>query len=456
MIIIKSIFYIISLSFILSGCSFFRTKEVKFSLNPQIQEMQKEVSAINIERSIQKLVSFGTRNTLSEQQNKIRGVGAARDWLLSEFEKISSACGMCLKTQIETFEQPKTIRIPEPTKISNVFAVLTGTKDPNRVYIVSGHYDSVCSSPTDSVCEAPGANDNASGTAVMLELARVMSKRKFEATIIFMAFSGEEQGLLGAAHYAKKAKSANINIEAILNNDIVGGVTSGKDFSNKDKVRIFSEGIPLNESEEERKIRITYGNENDGPSRQLARYIKEQTDNYMSPYSFSVWMINRRDRYGRGGDQAAFLQQGFPAVRLTESEEDLLHQHQNVRTENKIFYGDTIDFVDFNYMAKVAQVNLVALASMANAPRRPMDVTFTKNKQNNDTEIKWEAVKDDNLVGYEVVWRDTNSSEWTNFASVGNLTSYIIKGKSKDNYFFGVRSVSKDGNKSIISFAGKD
>lgn len=418
--------------------------------DPEISKMIKEVSAKNIEASIRKLVSFGTRNSLSEQNDPTRGIGAARDWIYAEFQKISVDCGGCLDVQKQTFLQAKANRVPEPTNMTNVFAVLKGTTDATRVYVVSGHYDSMCGSPTDAKCDAPGANDDASGTAVSIELARVMSKRKFDATIVFMAVPGEEQGLLGATYYAEQAKINKTNIEAMFTNDIVGGVTTRKNDPNRNKVRVFSEGIPSDETEAQARSRKSIGGETDSSSRQLARFIKEQTDRYLK--GFGVWMIYRRDRYGRGGDHIPFVERGFAGVRITEVEEDFDHQHQNVRTENGVFYGDTPEFVDFGYVANVARVNLIGLASLASAPARPKDAAFATNRQSNDTELKWTANADTDLAGYEVVWRDTSSAEWTSAAWVGNATSYIVKAKSKDNYFFGVRAVDKAGNKSPVSY----
>ncbi len=418
--------------------------------DPDVAKMVKEVSAKNIEATIRKLVSFGTRNTLSEQDNPARGIGAARDWIYSEFQKISADCGGCLDVQKQSFLQPKANRIPEPTKLTNVFAVLMGTTDPTRVYVVSGHYDSMCTSPTDAKCDAPGANDDASGTAVSIELARVMSKRKFDATIVFMAVPGEEQGLLGAAYYAEQAKLNKTNIEAMFTNDIVGGVTTQKNSTLRKKVRVFSEGVPSNETEQQANTRRSVGGENDSASRQLARYVKEQADRYLK--DFGVMMIYRRDRYLRGGDHIPFLERGFTAVRLTESDEDYTHQHQNVRTENGVFYGDTPDYVDFGYTANVGRVNLAALASLASAPAKPQNVAIVTARLTNDTDLKWDANTDADLAGYEVVWRDTTSAEWTNSVFVGNMTAYTAKAMSKDNYFFGVRAVDKAGNKSPVVY----
>lgn len=443
-------FFLLSLCLCVSAVNIFPQKTKKETLNPEIQKMIKEVSAKNIETSIRKLVSFGTRNTLSEQDNPTRGIGAARDWIYNEFEKFSQECGGCLEVEKQTFLQPKAPRIPEPTNLTNVFATLKGTTNPERVYVVSGHYDSMCSSPTDAKCDAPGANDDASGTAAVIELARVMSKRKFDATIIFMAVPGEEQGLLGAAYFAQQALEKKMDIEGMFTNDIVGGVTSYKNSSDRNKVRIFAEGVPSNETEQQANTRRSVGGENDSSPRQLARYIKEQSDKYLK--NFSVWVIYRRDRYLRGGDHIPFLERGFTAVRVTESNEDYKHQHQNVRTENGVQFGDLPEFVDFEYTANVTRVNLISLASLALAPSRPKDVRIVTARLTNDTDLKWEANKETDLAGYEVVWRDTSSAVWTNSVYVGNVTSHTMKEMSKDNYFFGVRAVDKDGNKSPVVY----
>lgn len=418
--------------------------------NPAIAKMVKEVSAKKIEANIRKLVSFGTRNTLSEQDDPARGIGAARDWIYDEFRRISADCGGCLDVQKQAFLQPLSARVPIPTNITNVFAVLKGTTDPDRIYVVSGHYDSMCTSPTDAKCDAPGANDDASGTAVSIELARVMSKHRFDATIVFMAVAGEEQGLLGSTHYAEQAKLAKMNIEGMFTNDIVGGATTRKNSPNRNQVRVFSEGVPSNETEEQARTRRSVGGENDSPSRQLARFIKEQADLYLS--KFGVWMIYRRDRYLRGGDHIPFLERGFTAVRFTESSEDYARQHQNVRTEEGISYGDTPEFVDFEYTANVCRVNLVALAGLAMAPAKPRNVRVVTTRLTNDTDLKWDANSDTDLAGYEVVRRDTSSPEWTASINAGNVTSYTAKDMSKDNYFFGVRAVDRDGNRSPVVF----
>jgi Peptidase family M28 len=421
--------------------------------NAEIQKMLKEVSAKNIETTIRKLASFGTRNTLSEQDNPTRGIGAARDYLYGEFQKISNDCGNCLTVEKQTFTQPPTAngRIKSPTVLTNVYAILKGTTDPTRVYVVSGHYDSMCNlDATDATCDAPGANDDASGTAASLEMARVMSKHKFDATIIFMTVPGEEQGLLGATYFAEQAKKNAMNIEAMFTNDIIGGVTSYKNAPDRQSVRVFAEGVPSDETDQQANTRRSVGGENDSASRQLGRFIKETADVY-SP-KFRVQLIYRRDRYLRGGDHIPFLENGFAAVRFTEPHEDYTHQHQSVKMVDGKQYGDLPEFVDFDYVANVTRVNAAALSMLALAPAKPKNVGVLTKELTNDTDLKWDANTDADLAGYEVVWRDTISPFWTNSAFVGNVLTYKAKEMSKDNYFFGVRAVDKNGNKSPVVY----
>jgi hypothetical protein len=417
-----------------------------------IARIVREIDARNIERSIRKLVSFGTRNTLSEQNDPQRGIGAARDWLFEEFSRAAAQSGGRMTVVKQSFEQPKAERIPQPTIITNVVATLRGTQPQSegRTYVVSGHYDSMCTSSTDAKCDAPGANDDASGTAAVLEMARVMAKYEFEATIIFMAVAGEEQGLLGSTYFAEQAKQKNVDIEAMFTNDIIGSSVGSNGVRDASSVRVFSEGVPSNESNEEANVRRGVGGENDSRSRQLARFIKETAQRYVP--AMKVMMVYRRDRYLRGGDHRPFLERGYAAVRFTETNEDYRHQHQNVRIENGVQYGDLPEFDDFNYIANVARVNAASLAMLALAPARPKNVGIVTARLTNDTDLKWDANKEPDLVGYEIVWRDTTSPVWTNNRAVGNVTSFTMKSMSKDNYFFGVRAVDKDGNKSPVSF----
>jgi hypothetical protein len=446
-------FVVIALCLCVFAVNSFAQKS-KEKLNPEIQKMLKEISAKNIETTIRKLVSFGSRNTNSEQTGTTRGIGAARDWIFGEMSKISTDCGGCLMVEKQTYLQeampPPRGRVPLPINVTNIVATLKGTTDPDRIYVVSGHYDSMCTNPADAACDSPGANDDASGSAAVIEIARVMSKRKFDATIVFMTVAGEEQGLLGSTYFAKQAVEKKMNIEGMFTNDIIGGTLSYKNSPDRNKVRVFSEGVPSNESEAEANTRRSVGGENDSASRQLARFIKEQSDKYLK--TFSVWMMYRRDRYLRGGDHIPFLERGFAAVRITEPNEDYTRQHQNVRTENGISYGDLPDFVDFEYVANVARVNMISLASLALAPARPKGVGIVTARLTNDTDLKWDASTDPDLAGYEVVWRDTTSAVWTNSVFVGNVTAYTAKEMSKDNYFFGVRAVDKDGNRSPVVY----
>ena len=418
-----------------------------------INKMVDEVSSKNIEATIRKLVSFKTRHTLSDTTSKTEGSGAARNWIKAEMGKYASASGGRMTVQFDTFTQPKGNRIDRPVHLKNVLAILKGT-DPKdtRIYMVSGHYDSRINNVMDPNGVEPGANDDASGTAVSMELARVMSKRSFPATIIFMSVVGEEQGLYGSTNVAKRAKAENWNIDAMLNNDIVGN-THGMETDLKDNrsVRVFSEGVPSIAAGNERMIAslIALGGENDSPSRELARYIKEIAERYVD--QLDVKLIYRRDRYLRGGDHVPFLQQGFTAVRFTEMNEDFNRQHQNVRTENGVDYGDLPDFVDFNYVQKVTRMNLSVLANLALAPAEPQNVGIVTSGLTNKTVLKWEAPKTGKKpAGYYVLMRETSSPVWAKKFYVTDVTATLDY--SKDNYFFAVQSVDTDGHESLPIF----
>jgi acetylornithine deacetylase/succinyl-diaminopimelate desuccinylase-like protein len=418
--------------------------------------MLSEIDARNIESTIRRLVSFGTRNTLSAQDDPVRGIGAARDWLFAEFQKIAAQAGGRMTVEKQSYMQeampPPQGRVPQPTLVTNVVATLRGTQpaSQNRLYVVSGHYDSMCTSPTDAVCDAPGANDDASGTAAVLEMARVMSRYKFDATLVFMAVAGEEQSLLGSTYYAEQAKQKGWNIAAMFTNDIIGNTMGGNGVRDRQTVRVFSEGVPSNETEAEARLRRSVGGENDSASRQLARFIKETGARYMP--GFNVMMVYRRDRYLRGGDHIPFLERGYGAVRFTELNEEYRHQHQNVRVENGVQYGDLPQFVDFAYVAQVARINAASLASLALAPAAPKDVGILTARLTNDTDLRWAANTEPDIAGYEVVWRETTSPVWTGARMVGRATSHTMAGMSKDNYFFGVRAVDRDGNRSPVTY----
>jgi hypothetical protein len=415
-----------------------------------IKAMVDEVSSKNIEAIIRKLVTFKSRNTLSDTTSKTEGSGAARNWIKAEYETYAKESQGRMTVQFDTFTQPKSARVLVPTHLKNVLAILKGT-DPTdtRVYIVSGHYDSRITNVMDANGIEPGANDDASGTAVSMELARVMAKRSFPATIIFMAVVGEEQGLDGSTNVAKRAKAEKWNVDAMLNNDIVGN-THGLDNDLKDNmhVRVFSEGVPSIAVGNERMISGLIGNggENDSPSRELARYIKETAERYVD--QLDVKLIYRRDRYLRGGDHTSFQKEGFTAVRLTEMNEDFTHQHQNLRTENGIVYGDLPEFVDYNYVQKVARMNLSTLANLALAPAVPQNVVVLTSGLTNNTDLKWDAPKEGKKpVGYYVLMRETTSPFWERKTFVTGTSAKLDY--SKDNYFFAVQSVDADGHESL-------
>jgi hypothetical protein len=420
--------------------------------NAQIEKIVNEISSANIEAIMRKLVGFGTRHTLSDPDHPTRGIGAARRWIKEEMDRYARESGGRLVVAEDEFIQPPGNRVPREVKLVNIVATLPGSQPEakDRIYVVSGHYDSICSPGSDATCDAPGASDDASGTAAVMEMARVMSKYQFDATLIFMTVPGEEQGLLGAAHWAEEAKKKNLNIAAMFTNDIIGNTLGGNGVRDNARVRVFSEGVPSTETEAEARARQSVGGENDGASRQLARYIKEVGERYVS--NFAVTLVFRRDRYGRGGDHNAFLQRGFPAVRFTEPNEDFTRQHQRVREENGIKYGDVIEMVDFAYVAQVARVNAAAMAGLALAPASPSGVGFKSGRQEYNTFLAWRANTEPDVAGYRIVWRETYQPFWQRSVDVGNVTEFVMKGLSKDDYFFAVQAIDKDGNASAPSF----
>jgi len=418
--------------------------------DPQIAAAIKNVSPQRIQQTIEKLVSFQSRHTLSADvpPSTGKGINAAAEWIKGELETYSKACGGCLEVKTDEFTQDTANRIPQPTKLTNVYAVLRG-RDPanaSRIVLVSGHYDSRASETNDATSASPGANDDGSGTAVSMECARVLSQYKFPATIIFLISSGEEQGLYGSAHFAKMAKAQGWNIEAVLNNDIVGGDRSpGQD---PHTVRVFSEGIPVNASEAELKLIRAVGGENDGASRQLARYITSIAKEYLPAKEFQALPVFRRDRYLRGGDHTSFNEQGFAAVRFTEFRENYDHQHQNVRTENAVEYGDLVKFVDANYTANVARLNAATLASLASAPAPPAKVRILTKALVNDSTLVWEASPGGLATGYLVLWRDTGAPDWEHAQVFGNVTQATMP-MSKDNVIFAVQATDTKGHRSL-------
>lgn len=414
------------------------------ALDAEISSMVKEVSVDSIRSYIQKMVSFGTRHSLSDTLSATTGIGAARRWVASKFFQFRKQTGANMTVELDPAEVlpgGRNTRIPRRVIMKNVLGTLKGS-DPNddRVLLISGHLDSRATDVMDSVIAAPGANDDASGVAVVIELARVMSKRKFPCTIIFMAVQGEEQGLIGARHMAEKMKANNMNLIAMLNNDIVGNSVASETGDKNDRtVRVFSEMVPSFETDDEKRARESLRAENDSPSRQLARYVKEVAEPYTK--GFTATMNMRPDRFLRGGDHTPFLQNGFAAVRFTEFNENFTQQHQTIRTENGKEYGDLLKFVDFGYAANVARLNLATLASLAKAPGKPQSVKMKVNLDNM-TYLTWEAPKSGpKPKGYNVLIRETYQPFWEKKVFVTDLKADLRY--SKDNYYFAVQAVGE-------------
>lgn len=444
--------------------------------DPQIASALQGITPDHIRADIAKLVSFGTRNTLSSMSTDLppgHGILPAADWIEAEFQQISTACGGCLEVKRDDFTEPGSAearsRIRRPTRLVNVYAILHGTsksKDAPWV-LVTGHYDSRATDVMDAGVEAPGANDDASGVAVSLESARALSHLKLPGTIVFVAVAGEEQGLNGSRHLAKLAKAEGWPLEAVLNNDIVGGdTTPGDTLQNKQAVRVFSESVPGSASPEEQRQMLGLGAENDSPSRELARTVAEIAPAYFAPgrsagrpaaahgdavpaTAFHPVLVLRRDRYLRGGDHTSFNAEGFAAVRFTEWRENFDHQHQTLRTEGGVEYGDYLKFVDPGYVARVARLNAAVLASLAQAPSEPQTVRVLTSGLDNNSELTWQpSAFAPAGTTYEVVWRDTDELLWTHVQGAGAATRLKLS-VSKDNVLFGVRAVAPDGHRSL-------
>ena len=418
-----------------------------------LTEIATAPSAERIEKDIRTLVNFGTRHTLSDTISKTRGIGAARRWIKSEFETISNTCNNCLEVSYQRNLVPKNDRrIIKDTWVVNVLAIQRGSTYPNRYIIMSGDIDSRVTDPNNFTSDAPGANDNASGMAGTLEAARVLTHYKFPVSIIYVGLSGEEQGLYGGQHMAKVAKEKGWDIVGVLNNDMIGNIKGIDGVIDNSTFRVFSEAISMETTERQRKSMRYYGGEVDGPSRQLARHIDKLTDAYMT--NLDAIMIYRLDRFGRGGHHRPFNDQGFTGVRIMETHENYNHQHQDIRTENGIEYGDVFEAVNFDYAAKLTAVNALTLASLALAPPEPKNVMIGGAVQPS-THLKWDAVQDDTVVGYKIYWRDTTSSQWQYSRFVGKITDYTLKNIVIDNYLFGVAAVGKNGAESLIQFPRK-
>ena len=409
------------------------------------------ISAQRIESHVRTLANFETRNTFSDTVSNKRGIGAARRWIKSEFDLISKECNNCLNVfyQKDFVTKKDGDRIPKDAWIVNVAAVQKGTKNPNRYIIMTGDIDSRNSDTMDFTNDAPGANDNATGMAGAIEAARVLSKYKFENSIIYLGLSGEEQGLYGGKGFAEFAKKNNWEIIGVLNNDMIGNIEGVDGVIDNRTFRIFSEPTPVTETEKERKARRSYGGEVDGNSRQLARYILKQSLTYMP--EMNPMMVYRLDRFGRGGHHRPFNDLGYAGVRIMEAHENYNRQHQNTRVENGIKYGDVIEGVNFEYAKKLTAVNAIVLAALAHSPCEPKNVLIGGIVEPN-TKLKWEKPEDDSIVGYKIYWRLTTSPQWENSRFVGDVDAFQLNGIVIDNYYFGVASVSKNGHESMVVF----
>ena len=427
------------------------TNQLDYIDQQKLHDINQAVSAANIEKDIKKLVSFGTRHTLSETESDTRGIGAARRWIKAEFEAISKACGDCLEVYYQSEVISGEKRIPNPTEVVSVIAIQRGQTDPNRYVMMSGDIDSRITDVMNFTDDAPGANDNASGLAGTLEAARVLSKYKFNGSIVYAALAGEEQGLFGGKIMAKQAKADGWRLKAVLNNDMIGNIEGVNGVINNTTARIFAEGTRQTESEEDIRNRRFRGGEVDSPSRNLARYIDWMADRYIP--NLDTMLVYRLDRFGRGGHHRPFNDMGYAAVRVMETNENYNHQHQDLRTENGIVYGDTIDGVDFDYAAKLTSLNAVSLASMAWAPAPPKGVEISGAVKPSTT-LKWQKNMDKATAGYRIYWRYTSEPQWQFSRYVGDVSEATLKNVVIDNYYFGVAAVNKEGIESPVVFPG--
>jgi Peptidase family M28 len=433
---------------ITAGSMTFTQAQTTINRDPEIESMVKEVNPDSLQSYIKNMVAFGTRSTVSSTTDKKRGIGAAREWALMKFNQFAAASGGRLTAFVDTSTYVADgKRVKGNVSLGNTVATLKGT-DPNdnRIFIISGHLDSRRTDVMDGTNDAPGANDDGSGSAAVLECARVMSKHSFPATVIFVTVSGEEQGLLGSTYMAKKARVQNWNIEAVLNNDIMGSNNSNEtNIINNTQVRVFSEGLPSYDLSKQAKLIRQFGLENDGKARQLARYVKEVGERYVD--NLQVVMIYRNDRFLRGGDHTPYVDTGFTAVRITEMNENFNHQHQDVRTENGVVYGDLEEFMDFEYLRKNTALNLANLANLAKSPGMPQEVKVEVRNLTNGTQLMWKAPAAGKVKGYYILMRETTSPVWQK--KIFTTETDVKLPYSKDNYFFAVQSVSETGNESL-------
>ena len=422
------------------------------SIDPQIRAIVDSVSAERLERDIRTLAAFGTRHTRSDTTSETRGIGAARRWLKAQYEAVSRDCGGCLEIIEQRFVVAGEERIPDSTVLVNVLAVQRGTTHPDRYVIMSGDIDSRASDVMNDTSDAPGANDNASGLAGTIEAARVLSQYEFGSAIVYAGLSGEEQGLFGGAHMAEVATEDDWEIVGVLNNDMIGNIEGGDGVIDNTVFRVFSQPFPVTATEEEIRRMRYFGGEVDGPSRQLARYVARVTDVYLR--NLDAMMIYRLDRFGRGGHHRPFNDAGFPAVRIMEAHEDYTEQHQDVRVENGIDYGDVIEEVNFDYARKLTAINAATMAALASAPPAPQNVRIGGIVEPSTT-LAWDAVDSPALAGYKLYWRATTAPQWEESLFVGpDVTRHTLNGIVIDNYLFGVAAVGERGNESPVVFPG--
>jgi Zn-dependent M28 family amino/carboxypeptidase len=445
--------FVLSSSFFLNAPVALQAQDagVPPQLDSRIYDIISAASSARVEADIRTLAGFGTRNTFSDTISDTRGIGAARRWIKAEFDQISAECGGCLEVFYQTIMVPASRRVPEETAVVSVVAIQRGTLNPNQYVLMAGDIDSRASGGNDGETEAPGANDNATGMAGAIEAARLLTKHSFPTSIVYAGLSAEEQGLYGGQKLAAVAVEEGWDIIAVLNNDMIGNTEGIDGIKDNTTFRVFSEPVPATDSLSDHQRRRTRGGEVDGPSRQIARYVDRIADLYFP--NLDAKMVYRLDRFGRGGHHRPFNDVGFPGVRIMETHENYNRQHQDIRVEDGIEYGDVVEWVDFDYTAKVTALNAAVLASMAWAPLAPANVTVGGSNRPS-TILSWELSDDPNLAGYKVYWRDTTAPQWEHFRWAGMVDSYTLENVIIDNYLFGVAAVSKDGNESAVVFPG--
>jgi hypothetical protein len=415
----------------------------------ELLQILKSLDRDRMRATVAKLTTFGTRHTLSSQTDPVRGIGAARDWIFAQMQSNAVPSGGRMTVALQSYVQPPASRIPTPTTITNVIATLRGSVTPDRIYVVTGHYDSRVTDIMNFTSDAPGADDDGSGVATIMEMARVMATRSPKSTIVFAAVAGEEQGLFGSGFMASQFKAAGADIQGMFSNDIVGSSTADDGTRDPHTLRLFAEGVPTTETPLQAAHRQLVGGEGDSASRQLARFVTNVANNDATDMAPRI--IYRRDRYDRGSDHISFLQQGYPAARFTEPRENFAHQHQDTRVQDGVQFGDLIEFCDFDYIHRVAKVNAATMWSLANGPGTPKNLLIDDAVLTNDSTLSWDANADPDIAGYEIVWRPCTEPDWTHAIPVGNVTTATVP-LIKDNMFIGVRAVNKAGQHSPVAF----